>query len=394
MVAPKNNLKVKPIASSNDDGKMKASDEQAELAEAFESELAELKAKHDQYFLGMERFEPIKDRDDYKKRLTKFKTQHIRQTALRFRVNALWQKYLSYERMWERVAREIESGTYARDVFKAKMRGEKRAKKDEKKKKKEEKEPTTDPHIEVPESLRDPVPQPPAQPANQIRGGVPKPPPLPLDEDVPLVRPPTVSAPSKGPPPPPPQGTGARPPPPPPPSQPTVAAPRTSVTGMPAVKGPPPPPPSLTPAQQPLANRTSGSNPAARPPPPPPPGMERPVSGATRAIPPLPPAPPGSARVTGNMPAVRPPPPPGTPRPPPAAAAGVPGLGEDKVKALYTAYVAAKRQCREPVDGITQESVASTLRGQLPDLMKQHKSVDFKVVIKNGKAELKAVPKP
>ena len=81
--------------------------------------------------------------------------------------------------------------------------------------------------------------------------------------------------------------------------------------------------------------------------------------------------------------------------PKPATAAGcVPGLGDDKVKALYNAYVAAKRQCKEPTEGITYDSVAATIRGQMPELMKQHKQVDFKVVIKNGKATLKAVPKP
>ena len=40
-------------------------------------------------------------------------------------------------------------------------------------------------------------------------------------------------------------------------------------------------------------------------------------------------------------------------------------------------------------------SVAANLRKQVPELLKQHnaKSVEFKVVIKDGKAVLKAVPK-
>ena len=39
--------------------------------------------------------------------------------------------------------------------------------------------------------------------------------------------------------------------------------------------------------------------------------------------------------------------------------------------------------------------VAANLRKQVPELLKQHnaKSVEFKVVIKDGKATLKAVPK-
>ena len=84
----------------------------------------------------------------------------------------------------------------------------------------------------------------------------------------------------------------------------------------------------------------------------------------------------------------RPPPPPGAARPGGA-------LPDDKMRAIYNAYVAAKRQCKESTDGITYESVSKTINTQMPEMMKQHnaKAVDFKVVIKNGKATLKAVPR-
>jgi len=77
----------------------------------------------------------------------------------------------------------------------------------------------------------------------------------------------------------------------------------------------------------------------------------------------------------------------------PASAEG--GLSNDKVKKIYDAYVTAKKRCRENTDGITLEAVEQSLRRQVPQLMKDHgaKSVDFKVVIKDGKAVLKAVPK-
>jgi hypothetical protein len=44
---------------------------------------------------------------------------------------------------------------------------------------------------------------------------------------------------------------------------------------------------------------------------------------------------------------------------------------------------------------MSYDSVAASLRKQVPELMKQHgaKSVEFKVIIKDGKAVLKAVPK-
>jgi hypothetical protein len=70
-------------------------------------------------------------------------------------------------------------------------------------------------------------------------------------------------------------------------------------------------------------------------------------------------------------------------------------LSEAKLRAVYDAYVDAKKRCHEDVSKISFESVASKLRKQVPTLMEKHKvnSVEFKVVIKDGKAVLRAVPK-
>jgi hypothetical protein len=70
-------------------------------------------------------------------------------------------------------------------------------------------------------------------------------------------------------------------------------------------------------------------------------------------------------------------------------------LSKDKMDQLYNAYITAKKRCKESTTGITPEALAQSLRRQVPVLMKEHgaKSVDFKVVIKDGKAVLKAVPK-
>ena len=45
--------------------------------------------------------------------------------------------------------------------------------------------------------------------------------------------------------------------------------------------------------------------------------------------------------------------------------------------------------------GISYESLSSTLRKQVPELLNKYecKAIDFKVVIKGGKALLKAVPR-
>jgi hypothetical protein len=65
------------------------------------------------------------------------------------------------------------------------------------------------------------------------------------------------------------------------------------------------------------------------------------------------------------------------------------------MRAIYDAYVSAKKKCNEDVSKLTFESVSASLKKQVPALMKQHnaKGVEFKVVIKDGKAVLRAVPK-
>jgi uncharacterized protein YhaN len=70
-------------------------------------------------------------------------------------------------------------------------------------------------------------------------------------------------------------------------------------------------------------------------------------------------------------------------------------LDDKAVGAIYDAYVLAKRRCKESTKGLTKDALAKSLRKQVPAIMRQHKckSVEFKVVIKKGKAVLKAVPK-
>jgi hypothetical protein len=94
------------------------------------------------------------------------------------------------------------------------------------------------------------------------------------------------------------------------------------------------------------------------------------------------------------MPAAKPASQPSQP-PKPAGAGGGAGLSDEKLKAVYDAYVTAKRRNQEDTSKMNFESVAANLRKQVPELLKQHgaKSVEFKVVIKDGKATLKAVPK-
>lgn len=90
-----------------------------------EEELEELKARYEQYFLGIERKEPGRWREELKKRVLRVKEAFTRNTGLRFRIQSLHARFLSYERLWLRSAKEKEEGTYRRDLFKARLHAKK-----------------------------------------------------------------------------------------------------------------------------------------------------------------------------------------------------------------------------------------------------------------------------
>jgi hypothetical protein len=266
-VPPKPPLKpgaaAKPLRP--EDAIQKARREKEELeseCQRLEEELEALKVKYEQYFLGVERKEPARWREELKKKVLRVKEAFTRNAGLKFRVQSLHARFLSYERLWLRSGREKEEGTYHRDLFKARLR------------------------------------------AHQDEAAAPPPPAL---EKAPA----PVPAPK--------QAAGA-------PATPVAAA----------------------------------AKPAAAP------GA---TSAAQKPVAPRPPA------------------------PPPAAAPG--GLSSAQMRALYNAYVAAKKSCNEDVSRLTYDAVANSVSKQIPELMTRYKAktVEFKVEVKAGKAILKAIPK-
>ena len=121
-------IKGKPILGqeppSDESASIRAQREKEELEDetkAIEEELEELKARYDMYFLGVDRREPVRERVELKRRVMKVKEAFTRNTGLKFRIQTLHARFLSYERMWMRSAREKEEGTYRRDLFKARL---------------------------------------------------------------------------------------------------------------------------------------------------------------------------------------------------------------------------------------------------------------------------------
>jgi hypothetical protein len=102
----------------------------ADECAALETELEELRVQYEMYFLGVEKREPNRVREELKKRVLRIKEAFTRNAALRFRLQSLHARFLSYERMWLRSSREKEEGTYHRDVFKAKLHAAARERKE------------------------------------------------------------------------------------------------------------------------------------------------------------------------------------------------------------------------------------------------------------------------
>ena len=307
-----------------------ATDELADDCAALETEVEELKVKYEMYFLGVERNEPNRVRDDLKKKVLRLKERFTRNAGVRFRVQSLHARFISYERLWLRSAREREEGTYRRDLQKAKRhaRGA----------------PAPGAAGKAAGAAVKARPGPAAVAHHESEdvdlsdfsdlGDDVEPAPEPVFDDAPGPLP--VSAVGSS------RGAAARS------APPTVVSPlRPAATPAPA---------AVKPAGTPV--------PAARPPAP-----SRPSAAAA--------APPRPA--------------------PPAAAAPAPGsrLGEPQMRELYDAYVAAKKRCNEDVSKLTFDAVSRSVAKQIPEIMQAHKAkaVEFKVVIRDGKARLTAVPK-
>ena len=101
-------------------------------AKELEAELVEvshatdkLRSSFEHYFQGIERLAPTTERDLLKRRVLGLHTTNIRNTELRFRINQLVAKFNSYNSYWTRVLRQIEEGSYYRDVYKAQYRSKK-----------------------------------------------------------------------------------------------------------------------------------------------------------------------------------------------------------------------------------------------------------------------------
>ncbi|HEY5950780.1 MAG TPA: MXAN_5187 C-terminal domain-containing protein [Kofleriaceae bacterium] len=95
-----------------------STDQIEELLDAVDTTLDRLKTLYEQYFLGIQKQAPAFIHSDVERKLRDLTQINIRNTGLRYRLATLQQKFGSYNSYWRRTLRQIENGTYVRNLAK------------------------------------------------------------------------------------------------------------------------------------------------------------------------------------------------------------------------------------------------------------------------------------
>jgi hypothetical protein len=369
-----------------------------QLLDDLEPRIERLKSLYQQYFMGIEKIPPHVLRKDVERSLWRLRRQRLQTTRLRFKFQQIVQRYNTYQQHWARIMRDIERGTFKRDVVRAARRfGEEDALAEvgrvaraalERELHEGEAAPPT---WEIEEEAAPPAWEideeefgavvPVARPGSDFA-----PPPRTWelsDEDVlpglspapvPDVMPARVAPPRS---PAAPSLPAVSAPAAPAPSRSAPAHPPGGLAGLPDRRPPRPPPP-------PPARGTAAPRDAGGAPPPPPPRRRSPpppaTTGASAANPPPETAPKIAAA------------PPARPVPPHPQAAARP---TDRTRQIYDDYLRARRAAGEKVDNLSYDALRRSLERQTERLRRQHgnRQVDYEVVTKDGRALIRPVIK-
>lgn len=93
----------------------------------FEQGLNELIIKYEQYFIGIEKREPMKLLSEVESLGRKYLSIQIVNTMLKFKYNSTMARLNSYKQYWNRINHLIEEGKYSRDRFKMELHQRQRA---------------------------------------------------------------------------------------------------------------------------------------------------------------------------------------------------------------------------------------------------------------------------
>ena len=88
------------------------------MLDVVDKTLERLKVLYEQYFLGIQKQAPAFIHNDVERKLRDLAQLQIRNTGLRYRLATLQQKFGAYNAYWRRTLRQIEAGTYVRNLSK------------------------------------------------------------------------------------------------------------------------------------------------------------------------------------------------------------------------------------------------------------------------------------
>lgn len=91
-----------------------------------EKKLERLRSMYESFFMGVERTPPNSPRREMNRLMLEMQQVPIANSSLRFRFQALSQKWVLLVTYWNRTLREIEAGTFRRDLARAQRHMEKR----------------------------------------------------------------------------------------------------------------------------------------------------------------------------------------------------------------------------------------------------------------------------
>lgn len=307
-----------------------------------ETRVDRLRALYEQYFQGIERLEPLIPKKEVDRRLARLKKIPPRNTALRFRMQQLVQKYTTYQTYWMRVARQIEEGTYRRDLLKARKRREGA---------REERRAQREGESQAPAAWEIDIDLDVDAEVNAALGAV--------EDQKRAPRSPLAPPTSKRPP---------------------------SPSGAPPKRG------SISPFARPARSsvgpsREAGASPATATFGKPRDPVKRPASpAASRSFDPPAGARPPSATRSDRGP---------SPAPVPPRRPGAGGSEGPDIKRVYDRYIEARKRNNERTDNVRYETIERNIKKMMPKLQQKHrgKEIDFEVVVKDGKVGLKPVPK-
>ena len=98
----------------------------AQKLDEFEQRLFVLKIEYEKYFSGLERFEPMRERDDLKRLMREITRLPVTATRQKHRVRSLRARFASMELYWTRNLVQIERGTHPKMKLRANLADKRR----------------------------------------------------------------------------------------------------------------------------------------------------------------------------------------------------------------------------------------------------------------------------